>query len=99
MCPGDVGLFSYINHKAYHDITERNEGLPVRIFFNIDQRISKYPLQYANYRLSSGFSNGTGCDSAPRNSLDNSADSFVSRSAGEEFEYEVSVVLSISNNW
>ena len=100
MCLGDVGLFSYMNHKAYHeDITERNEGLPVRIFFNIDQRISKYPLQYANYRLSSGFPNGTGCDSAPGNSLDNSADSFVSRSAGEEFEYEAFIVLLLSNNW
>ena len=49
--------------------------------------------------LSSGFLNGMGCDSAPENSLDNSADSFVSRSAGEEFEYEASIVLLISNNW
>ena len=41
---------SYMNHKAYHDITERNWGLPVRIFFNTDQRIIKYPAQYTNYR-------------------------------------------------
>ena len=37
--------------------------------------------------------------SEPKRSLDTSAVSFPFRSAREEFEYEASIVLSVSNNW
>ena len=46
-----------------------------------------------------GFLIVTWFKSEPKRSLDTSAVSFPSRSAREEFEYEASFVLSISNNW
>ena len=46
-----------------------------------------------------GFPIGTWLKSQPKRSLDTSAVSFPSRPAGEEFECEASIVLSISNNW
>ena len=46
-----------------------------------------------------GFPIGAWFNSGPKRSLDTSAVSFPSRSTGEEFECEASIVLSISNNW
>ena len=45
-----------------------------------------------------GFPIGTWFKSEPKRSLDTKAVSFPSRSAGEEFECEASIVLSISKN-
>ena len=46
-----------------------------------------------------GFPISTWLKSEPKRSLDTSAVSFPSRSTGEEFECENSIVLSISLNW
>ena len=46
-----------------------------------------------------GFPIGAWFNSRPERSLDTSAVSYLSRSAGEEFECEASIVLSMPNNW